>query len=101
VGNGNGYISAGPVRSFCGKVFTNGPVTRFRSPGGLEPTASNSEIGNDHHAAVKALAFKWLRIPFRCWKDRVTYDETKYLAALVKRGSPLSHVVVATVGTRV
>jgi len=55
--------------------------------------------GNDHHAAVRALAFKWLRILFRCWKDRVAYDETKYLAALVKRGSPLSHVVVAAAGT--
>jgi transposase len=57
--------------------------------------------GNDHHAAVRALAFKWLRILFRCWKDHVAYDETKYLAALVKRGSPLSNVVVAAVGTSV
>jgi transposase len=55
--------------------------------------------GNDHHAAVRALAFKWLRILFRCWKDHVAYDETKYLAALVKRGSPLSHVVLAAAGT--
>jgi hypothetical protein len=45
--------------------------------------------GSDHHAAVRSLAFKWIRIVFRCWKDRVTYDETKYLAALAKRGSPL------------
>jgi hypothetical protein len=26
--------------------------------------------GNDHHAAVRALAYKWIRIIFRCWKDR-------------------------------
>jgi transposase len=51
--------------------------------------------GNGHHAAVRALAFKWIRIVFRCWKDGVAYDESKYLATLVKRGSPLS-VVVAT-----
>src|SRR5262245_25655458 len=38
--------------------------------------------GSDHHAAVRALAFKWIRIVFRCWKDRVAYDESKYLAAL-------------------
>jgi transposase len=31
-----------------------------------------------HHAAIRALAFKWLRILYRCWKDRVIYDETKY-----------------------
>ena len=39
------------------------------------------EWGNDHHAAVGALAFKWIRIVIRCWKDRVAYDENKYLAA--------------------
>ena len=46
--------------------------------------------GQDHHAAVRALAFKWIRVVFRCWKDRVVYDESKYLAALVRRGSPLA-----------
>lgn len=49
--------------------------------------------GNTHHEAVRALAFKWIRIVFRCWQDRVAYDENTYLAALVKRGSPLSAVV--------
>ena len=45
--------------------------------------------GKKHHAAVRALAFKWIRILFRCWKDRVAYDERIYLAALAKRNSPL------------
>ena len=45
--------------------------------------------GKDHHAAVRALAFKWIRVVFRCWKDRAAYDESKYLAALARRGSPL------------
>lgn len=49
--------------------------------------------GNTHHAAVRALAFKWIRIVFRCWQDGVAYDENQYLAALVKRGSSLSAVV--------
>jgi hypothetical protein len=26
--------------------------------------------GSGHHAAVRALAFKWIRILFRCWKDQ-------------------------------
>jgi transposase len=43
--------------------------------------------GKGHHAAVRALAFKWLRIIFRCWQDRVPYDEAKYLAALQRHGS--------------
>jgi hypothetical protein len=54
------------------------------------------ERGNDHHAAVRSLAFKWIRIVFRCWQDRVAYDENKYLAALARRGSPLSSVLATT-----
>jgi transposase len=53
--------------------------------------------GKEHHAAVRALAFKWIRIVFRCWKDGVAYDESKYLAALARRGSPLAAVNVSIV----
>ena len=48
--------------------------------------------GKEHHAAVRALAFKWIRSVFRCWQDRAAYDENRYLAALAKRGSPLASV---------
>jgi transposase len=41
--------------------------------------------GGRHQAALRALAFKWIRILFRCWRDRVPYDESRYLAALQKR----------------
>lgn len=43
------------------------------------------ERGKSHHSAVRALAFKWLRILFRCWKDRLPYDEARYTLALQKR----------------
>lgn len=45
--------------------------------------------GKPHNAAIRSLAFKWIRIVFRCWKDRKPYDEATYLEALKKRGSPL------------
>ncbi len=45
--------------------------------------------GASHQAAVRALAFKWLRILYRCWQSRTPYDESKYLEALRRRGSPL------------
>jgi transposase len=45
--------------------------------------------GCSHQAAVRALAFKWIRILYRCWKTRMPYDETRYLKALQERGSPL------------
>jgi len=41
--------------------------------------------GKGHHAAVRALAFKWIRIFFRCWRDRVPYSEKRYLKALEER----------------
>ena len=45
--------------------------------------------GKRHHAAVRSLAFKWIRILFRCWKNNQPYDEQVYLDALARRGSPL------------
>jgi hypothetical protein len=45
--------------------------------------------GASHNAALRALAFKWIRILYRCWVDRVPYDESRYLIALQKRGAPL------------
>jgi hypothetical protein len=45
--------------------------------------------GKSHQSAVRALAFKWVRIVFRCWKTKVPYDESKYLKALKERNSPL------------
>jgi hypothetical protein len=52
--------------------------------------------GKGHHAAVRALAFKWSRILYRCWKDHTPYDEHRYLEALARRGSPLLARVAAT-----
>lgn len=51
--------------------------------------------GKGHHAAIRALAFKWQRIMFRCWKDRTAYDEAKYLLALKASGSPLWEMCMA------
>jgi transposase len=51
--------------------------------------------GKKHHAAVRALAFKWIRVIYRCWKERVAYDENVYLAALAKHNSPLVATIKA------
>ena len=45
--------------------------------------------GCSHQAAVRALAFKWIRILYRCWQTSTPYDELTYLDALRRRGSPL------------
>jgi len=46
--------------------------------------------GKSYPSAVRALAFKWQRIMFKCWRERLPYDEVTYLAALAHRGSPLA-----------
>ena len=51
--------------------------------------------GQDHHAAVRALAFKWIRILYRCWQDGTLYDESRFLEALERRGSPLAQCLPA------
>lgn len=50
---------------------------------------SQRAAGKGHHTAVRALAFKWIRILFRCWKTKTPYDEATYIRVLEKRNSPL------------
>ena len=51
--------------------------------------------GKGHNAAIRALAFKWIRIIHRCWLTRTPYDEGLYLRALARRGSPLCALIAA------
>jgi transposase len=41
--------------------------------------------GKPRNTALRALAFKWIRILFRCWKDHKPYSEDLYRQALVRR----------------
>lgn len=43
--------------------------------------------GKKYHTIIRALAFKWIRILFRCWKDRTPYDDQKHMKTLEQRGS--------------
>ena len=42
--------------------------------------------GKSHQAAVRALAFKWIRIIYRCWQTRTAYNEVKYLEKSEEEG---------------
>jgi transposase len=52
--------------------------------------------GCTYQSAVRALAFKWIRILYRCWQTRTPYDEMVYLKALERRGSPLINATKMT-----
>ena len=51
--------------------------------------------GKSTQMAKRALAYKWQRIIFRCWQDRVPYDEAKYIERLKKTGSPIYQMIKA------
>ena len=55
--------------------------------------------GKSRQAALRSLAYKWIRILHHCWITRQPYDESVYLNALKRRGSPLLHNIATTTNT--
>ena len=45
--------------------------------------------GKTPQIARRSLAFKWIRIIHRCWKDRVPCDKDLYISRLKETQSPL------------
>jgi transposase len=55
------------------------------SPWAREYYEQQRAKGKRHNTAVRSLAFKWIRILFRCWKERTPYDAAIYQRALDAR----------------
>jgi len=51
--------------------------------------------GKHHQTILRALAFKWIRILWRCWQDRSPYDESRYIQSLFRQQSPLTKYLLA------
>jgi transposase len=47
--------------------------------------------GKGHHAAVRSLAFKWIRILFACWRDRTPYNDRRHADNLTARSASTPH----------
>jgi transposase len=54
--------------------------------------------GKKHHQAVRALAFKWIRIIWKLWKDKVPYNDSIYTKSLEKKNAPLLVTINKTPG---
>lgn len=67
------WVGQTVTRSFWAKAYYDGCRAR----------------GMRHQAALRALAFKWIRILYRCWVERTQYNEARHLMALQKRHAPL------------
>jgi len=46
---------------------------------------SAAKRGKLHNEILRALAFKWIRIMYKCWKDKQVYSEEKYIKQLIKK----------------
>lgn len=99
------YVGVAPVREKSGRqLYTH---WRWQSPAFLRQTfvewAGQTVVwsswaghyyermkakGKKHHVILRALAFKWIRVLWKCWQTRVPYSEATYLKALEKRKSP-------------
>jgi transposase len=59
--------------------------------------ASQQQAGKSHQAIIRALAFKWQRIMWRCWQNHEPYNEVYYLTMLQKRSSKLLKLIAEPV----
>jgi hypothetical protein len=80
--------SAGLVPHSYVRPFTSSRPTRSLSRNGRQFYDQQRGKDKRHHAIVRSLAFKWIRVLFRCWKDRTPYVEQRYLEALQQRRGP-------------
>jgi transposase len=47
------------------------------------------EQGDDHPTVIRKLAFKWIRIMYRCWMNEEKYSENRYILSLIRSESPV------------
>lgn len=47
------------------------------------------EKGDASQTRFRKIAYKWSRIIHRCWKNRIAYDDLKYLESLRQTNSPI------------
>ena len=92
----SGKKSWGPWRlqgpTFLRQTFVEGAAAAIRHAFWAQLYYQQQrDKGKAPQAAVRAMAFTWLRILSRWWQERTPYDASVYLQALNHRGSALLH----------
>lgn len=49
--------------------------------------------GMKHNAALRKLAFRWIRILFRVWKNKTPYDPQKYIESMTKKNPKILNFI--------
>jgi transposase len=52
--------------------------------------------GKKHHTVARSLAFQWQRIIWRCWSQRLPYNEETYMLSLRNRNPELYQLALTT-----
>jgi len=91
-----GSTGAGTRPGFCARPSSSGPGRPSPNRLGPRPTISSKNEPAKRIKPACALAFKWIRILWRCWQTRTPYDESRYIAAFTKQDSPLIKMLQAT-----
>lgn len=60
-----------------------------KSPWAKAVYQAQRERGAGHHAAIRALAFRWIRILFAVWHQRSMFDEAAHIKRLTDQASPI------------
>jgi hypothetical protein len=71
VANSDGFTGAVPAPCFWGQTFHEWPLHSIpHSSWAREYYKEQRAQGKSRNAAMRALAFKWIRVLFHCWKER-------------------------------
>ena len=81
----SGCIVASPARSLSNKASTSLPDNQSHCDWARAYYDHKKAEGKGHHTAIRALAYRWIRIIYRCWKDRVPYNEQRYMESLRRK----------------
>ena len=69
--------------------------SRKKSPWAQAYYAQKRADGHDHASALRCLGKRWLKILWRLWTDRQTYDEARHQANQKQHGSWVSGLLAA------
>ena len=96
----SGKIDKARIRWACDVVLRHtvhlwADCSRKQSAWAQAYYARKREQGMSHAAALRCLGKRWLKILWRLWTDRQTYDETRHQANQQQHGSWVSALLVA------
>ena len=91
----SGYTPGGRARSSSNKPSRKGHNIQWHIVLGRAHYDVQRARGKGHQAAIRSIAFKWIRILVRCWQDHIPYDEARYKQSLSRRsGTPSTAVTI-------